>query len=163
MMTIKEVIEALIADRGPIIAIFLIATTLVQIAPIKINPWSALLRWIGNQLNKEVIAKIDDVDKRLNEHIRDSMEEDIRVRRASILDFGSSVIRGVNYHKEKFNAMINECDSYEKYCEDNHIINGVATASIAEIRRIYQEHLRNNDFLVEKGVLDESNKKGTVS
>ena len=63
--------------------------------------------------------------------------------------------------------MINECDQYEKYIDENKIKNGVAEASIAEIRRIYQEHLRNHDFLVESEPLPkqqvaakQSSKKG---
>lgn len=149
-MTIKEILEQLVADRGPIALLFIVAMTLVQISPIKINPWSAIVKWIGSNLNKEVIEKVDLIEKRLDEHIRMSDEADIRVRRTNILDFSSSVIRGVNYHREKFDFMIVECDNYEKYCKENHIINGVADASIAEIRRIYQEHLRNDDFLHEK-------------
>lgn len=149
-MTIKDLMEMVIEDRGPILLVFVIATTLIQVAPININPWSAIFKWLGGQLNTEVIDKVDKIEVRLDEHIKDSMENELKARRTSILDFSSSVIRGVNYHKEKFDFMINECDSYVKYCKENEIINGVADASIAEIRRIYQEHLRNDDFLVEK-------------
>lgn len=149
-MTIKELFEMLMEDRGPIILIVLAAMTLVQVTPIKLNPWSALFKWFGKQINKEVIEKIDTIEKRLDKHIKDSEDSELNTRRTEILDFSSSVIRGVNYHKEKFDFMIKECDSYEKYCSDNKVVNGVAAASIAEIRRIYQEHLRNDDFLHEK-------------
>lgn len=152
IMTVKEIAEEILRDSGPISLVILAMLTFIQITPIKLNPWSALFRWLGRQMNGEVIQKIDKVEERLDKHIADSDESDLKARRASILDFSSSVIRGVNYHKEKFDFMIQECDSYEKYCHENNIINGVATASIAEIRRIYQEHLRNDDFLVEKGI-----------
>lgn len=148
-MTIKELMELLVADRGPILLITCIALTIIQIAPIKINPWGTIFSWFGRQLNKDVITKIDVIEERLNTHIRVSEEIELRERRTNILDFSSSVLRGVNYHKEKFDFMIAECDSYEKYCTKNNIRNGVAEASIAEIRRIYQERLRNNDFLVD--------------
>ena len=148
-MTIQEIMEMIVADRGPIALVFVIALTLLQISPIKINPWTAILNWLGKQINKEVLDKIDLVEKRLDEHIQDSEDNTLKARRVAILDFSSSIIRGVNYHREKFDFMINECDSYEKYCADNKIKNGVADASIAEIRRIYQEHLRNADFLTE--------------
>ena len=149
-MTVKDLVELLSQDKGPILLTITIAMTVIQVIPqIKINPWSAIVRWIGRQLNEEVLDKIDTVERRLNDHIKDSEEQDLKTRRAAILDFSSSVIRGVNYHKEKFDFMIAECDSYEKYCNDNKIKNGVAEASIAEIRRIYKEHLRNDDFLRE--------------
>lgn len=149
-MTFQQIVEQLVADRGPIFAVFLAAITLVQIAPIKLNPWSYIFGWLGKQLNKEVIDKIDEVEKRLDTHIKDSDEAELKARRTNILDFSSSVIRGVNYHKEKFDFMITECDNYEKYCKENDITNGVAIASIAEIRRIYAERLRDDDFLREK-------------
>ena len=148
-MTIQQIAEAIVADRGPIILVIVAMMTFVEITPIKLSPWSAIFNWFGKKLNKEVIDKIDKLEGRLDTHIKDSEEQELRSRRTSILDFSSSVIRGVNYHREKFDFMINECDQYEKYCVKNEIKNGVAEASIAEIRRIYQEHLRNNDFLVE--------------
>ena len=150
IMTVQEILEMVVEDRGPIFLVFVILMTVIEITPIKINPWTALFGWLGKQINKGVINKIDDLEKRLDEHIKNSSEMELKARRVAILDFGSSIIRGTNYHKEKFDFMINECDSYEKYCKDNEITNGVAQASIEEIRRIYQEHLRNADFLTEK-------------
>lgn len=153
-MTIKEILEMLFEDRGPIIMLFLIATTLVEIAPIKLNPWKKLLKWFGSLFNSDVMMKLTDVDHkvgdietRLNDHIKASDEMDLKARRSAILDFASNLMRGQNYHKEKFEFMIRECDSYEKYCRDNGVINGVADASITEIRRIHAEKLRTNGFL----------------
>jgi len=149
-MSIQAVFNQLTQDNGPILLLIVAVATLVQITPIKINPWSALFGWIGRQINKEVVDKINVVEARLNDHINESSDAELRARRAAILDFSSSILRGVNYHKEKFEFMITECDSYEKYCKDNDIRNGVAEASIAEIRKIYQDHLHRNDFLSDK-------------
>lgn len=52
-MTLKEILEA----GGGILFIVL---TLVQVAPIKVNPWTALGRSIGRVLNKEVMDKIEE-------------------------------------------------------------------------------------------------------
>ncbi len=51
-MTMEE-----IATGG---GILLVAMTLIQIAPIKLNPWSALAKAIGRAINGEVIAKWSD-------------------------------------------------------------------------------------------------------
>lgn len=148
-MSVQQIAETIVADRGPILVTILIAMTLVQIVPIKLNPWDAIFRWLGRRLNKEVMEKVNTIETRLDAHIEISTEAELRARRASILDFSSSVIRGVNYHREKFDFMIAECDSYEKYCKENDIMNGVAEASIEEIRRVYKEHLQKNDFLTD--------------
>lgn len=150
-MSLQSILETIVENRGSIFLIIIIAMTVIQIAPIKINPWGALFGWLGKQLNKDVLAKIQVVETRLDTHIKESENSELKTRRATLLDFGSSVIRGVNYHKEKFDFMMAECDSYEKYCQENKIKNGVAEASIAEIRRIYKERLQANDFLTEKG------------
>ena len=52
-MTLKEIFEA----GGGILFVVL---TLVQVAPIKVNPWTALGRSIGRVLNKEVMDKIEE-------------------------------------------------------------------------------------------------------
>ena len=162
-MTLKQIFEELFADRGPLIALFLIATTLVQVAPLKINPWSAMFRWIGDKLNTGVITKINEVEKkvdniesRLDKHIEDSNAAEIRARRQAILDFASSLIRGDNYNREKFEFMMKECDSYKKHCKENDIINGVADTSIQEIKRVYEEKYRTNGFLMEQGSIQYS-------
>ena len=160
-MTIQNILEMLFKEKEWILGGFIILTSIIQISPIKLNPWSSILRWIGSTINKGTEDKIDklsqkltEMEQKLNKHIVESEQSDLKTRRTVILDFSSSVLRGVNYHKEKFDFMINECDAYEKYCSDNNILNGVATASINEIRRIYKEKLRNCDFLKEQDVND---------
>ena len=44
-------------------------------------------------------------------------------------------------------SVINEHNLLQRDCDDNGIKNGVAEASIAEIRAIYQDKLHRNDFL----------------
>lgn len=154
-MTLQQLINSIFEQRGPIALTIVAMMTLIQISPIKVNPWSYLFKWLGRQINSEVMKKINEVEKRLDEHIKNSLDAELKARRAAILDFSSSVIRGTNYHREKFAFMIRECDAYETYCRENNIVNGVANASIAEIRRIYQEHLRNQDFLMESGIDDD--------
>ena len=51
---------------------------LIQIAPVKINPWGALARWIGKAINGEVLDKLGRVEKRLDEHIKTRHELDPR-------------------------------------------------------------------------------------
>ena len=40
----------------------LLLMTLVQIAPIKINPWSAVARGIGKTMNKDMMDKLESVE-----------------------------------------------------------------------------------------------------
>ena len=60
-------IQEILASSGGALVILM---TLVQIAPIKVNPWSAIGKMIGKALNGDVIAKLNEVQGRLDEHIR---------------------------------------------------------------------------------------------
>ena len=54
ILTIKEI---LLSGSG----LLLILMTLVQIAPIKINPWSALAKAIGKAINADVSNRLDGI------------------------------------------------------------------------------------------------------
>ena len=45
--------------------VLLVAMTLIQVAPIKVNPWSAIAKAIGRAINGEVIAKVDQLERDL--------------------------------------------------------------------------------------------------
>ena len=66
-------------------------------------------------------------------------------------------MNGRPHTKEEFEFVISECDQYEKYIERTQSKNGVATATIAEIRRLYKKGLHDNSFLKE-GEADEEKK-----
>ena len=51
-------IQEILASSGGALVILM---TLVQIAPIKVNPWSAIGKMIGKALNGDVIAKLNEV------------------------------------------------------------------------------------------------------
>ena len=40
----------------------LVLTTLIQISPLKIDPWGAFARWIGRALNGDVLKKLDTLE-----------------------------------------------------------------------------------------------------
>ena len=129
--------------------LFVLLLTIIQIAPIKINPWDKILVWFGNHMNADIVRRVDVIEEKLDEHIRDSSEERIRKIRADILDFGNACMNGRPHTKEEFEFVISECDAYEKHIEKMQIRNGVATATIKEVRRLYEKHLCENTFLKE--------------
>ena len=56
----------IIAAGGGLLAAVM---TLLQIAPIKLNPWSWMAKAIGRAINGEVLAKLGQVEERLDKHI----------------------------------------------------------------------------------------------
>ena len=59
--------EAEVLTGGGIV---LVAMTLIQISPIKLDPWSAIARAVGRAINKDVIDKLDETREILDAHIK---------------------------------------------------------------------------------------------
>ena len=129
--------------------------SLIQISPIKINPWSAIARWLGRAINGEVIKKLDEVKAgqkantdRLNEHIRLDDERNADEHRAKILRFNNELIRDIPHTKEEFVDILADIDVYERYCKQHpEYKNNRAVHAIANIGRVYDERLAKHDFL----------------
>ena len=65
--------------------ILIILLTLVQITPIKINPWSAILKWIGKQTQAETIKKIDDLMEQYEQICNELFQSDKMQKQAMSL------------------------------------------------------------------------------
>ena len=48
----------------------LVLLSLIEVSPIKINPWSRLAKIIGHALNAEVLEQQKQTQKKLEEHIQ---------------------------------------------------------------------------------------------
>ena len=129
--------------------LFILLLTVIQVTPIKLNPWDKILTWLGNHMNADIVKRVDVIEGKLDEHIRDSASERIRKTRADILVFGNECMRGTPHTKEQFDFVLSECDQYEGHMESTNTPNGVAKATIKEIRRLYAKNLRDNTFLKE--------------
>ncbi len=148
-MTVSEILEW---SGGGI----LLLLTLVQIAPIKVNPWSWVAKKLGRAINGEVLGEIADIKKqqreaqdKLDKHIQDDDERDANMHRQRILRFNIELMRGEDYTHEYFTDMLQDIDEYERFCEGHPgYKNNRAVLAIANIRRVYEEHERNGGFLM---------------
>ena len=152
-MTASEFINSLICiikqEGGSILLILAIVLSFVQISPIKIEPWSIILGWIGKKINRDVYARLDSIEKTLSGHIQESQDEKLEGTRSMILNFGTSCMRGEGHTKEEFDFIISKCDKYERHCIEDKRPNGVATATINQIRKLYDYNIMHNTFLSE--------------
>ena len=124
--------------------------TLVQIAPVKVNPWSAIARWIGKAINGEVLGKLGRLETRLDEHINTDDKRDADGHRVKILQFNNELLRSIDHTKEEFIEALAEIDAYERFCKDHSDYpNNRAVMAIENIRENYKERLKKHDFLQE--------------
>lgn len=148
-------------------AIVAVLMSMVEIAPIKINPWSAILKYIGGKLNGEtqkdiqsikadvqgVKADVQMLDSKI-EAVRESSEViEVKQSRVRILRFDEELLKGEEHTKEHFNQILDDIDLYEQYCDKHEgFRNGIARHAIKHIRYIYDELERKGAFYKEREI-----------
>lgn len=134
-------IQEIITNGGGVLVVVM---TLVQIAPVKINPWSWLARAIGKAMG------LDRIEKKLDAHILMDDRRTADGHRARILHFNNELLRDIDHTKEEFTEVLLEIDEYEKYCDKHpEYPNNRAVLAIENIREVYKERLKRHDFLQE--------------
>jgi hypothetical protein len=122
-------------------------TTMVQIAPIKVNPWSWLGRAIGRAINAEVIQKVDKLEGDLRNLKDRSEEHEAKSCRIRILRFGDEILHGVHHSKEHFDQILLDITEYENYCRDHpRFKNNMTVITTSVIMSTYQECWKENKF-----------------
>lgn len=128
--------------------VLLIIMTIVQVSPIKINPWSWLARKIGKAINGEIIDRVDKLDRDLSALRAESKEREATTCRSRILLFGDEILHGVYHSKEHFDQTLLDIKFYEDYCDTHkEFRNNIAVATIERIKQVYTECMRENSFL----------------
>lgn len=128
--------------------VLLFVMSVVQIAPIEIKPWSAIARAFGRAINAEVLRDLKTVKQDLTDHIRIDGERDADEHRARILRFNNELLRDIPHTKEEFIDALADIDFYDRYCRDHeNYKNNRAVHAIANISRVYDDRLREHDFL----------------
>lgn len=158
-MSVEEIVKWV---GGGIVAL----ATLVQITPIKINPWSTLLNAIGKMLFGEALRSIeshfDKIDKKIDgmeksiSNQKEAFEKRIdyedesraKDKRFRILRFGDEVSHGEKHSEEMFNQIMEDISDYCDYCaEHKGFKNKKAEVTIGIIVEKYRICKQNNDFL----------------
>ena len=123
------------------------AITLIEIAPIKINPWATLFNWIGNIINGDIKTEIKGMKDDLTELKKDFESKKAEDMRWEILNFANSCRRGAEHGKDSWRHAMSQLAEYESYTERKGITNGVIEEDAHYLRELYQERNRKNDFL----------------
>lgn len=172
-MTLQEIICLFKGHVSPWIALLVCLSLLVEITPIKFNPWSWLAKKLGTAFNGSVMNEIGNLKTEMGKEIgtiktgmgnvnqeikgikkdvadirEEAKEREATNRRSRILEFGDEILHGNKYSKEHFDQILLDVTSYETYCGDHpHYMNSVAEATIKHIKKVYQHCLDNDGFL----------------
>ena len=150
-MTVQQILEWC----GKNIVVVLVGlSALIQITPIKINPWTTLFKWIGNKANEDLRKEVGGVNKKLDSLSKDvddlsrQRKEDEKDRiRWEILDFANSCRNGRRHTKDEYLHIIELNDKYKKLLKETGDKNGVFEVEYEYIKGLYKERQEKNDFL----------------
>ena len=132
-------IQELLTGGGGLVVL---ALTVIQIAPIKLNPWSAIAKILGRAINAEVLAELERTRIKLDNHIKTDDERAADMHRARILQFNNELIRNIPHTREEFIEILAEIDGYEKILQEEPEIIPTAGLPTHANMQVYDERLQ---------------------
>lgn len=128
--------------------IYLIASgTIIEISPIKFNPITMILKWMGDKMNSGLKTELDALKKAQEDQKKDFQDFKVAQYRYEIFQFESEIRDNNDRHtEEQYNHILEQCKKYEAYCVDNDIPNGKAEMAIKHIRDVCYDHLKHDSF-----------------
>lgn len=138
-MALTEIAQKLTAGElaGWAVVLIILTFSLIQIAPVKLNPWDSILGWFGRKLNGNMQKRLDDLEKQ----IRNMW---INTHRLHILTFARECRANIEHSSDEWTNVLNVAEEYEKTVHEQRITNGVITQDTAYIRALYQELSRDH-------------------
>ena len=134
-------------DSGYIVLVTVILSACIEISPIKINPLSSLLKWIGNTINKDMKEQLQEVSTQLT-NVSDRIDNiELNNTRSTILDFANSCMNERKHTKEEFDHIIDLHTEYEKTIEAKKLTNGRMDLAFKYISELYLRCQTENSFL----------------
>lgn len=124
--------------------IFFILLSLIQIAPIKFNPWST----IGKVLLGDLTNKINNMEKKIDNIEYKEDRRDAINKRVRILRFEDE-LQDTRYHsKDSFDQVLSDITDYNIYCKQHpQFKNEQTMATVEHITKVYKKRLQKHDFL----------------
>ncbi len=140
-MSLTEYVAAVLAAMASVM-------TFVEIMPLQVKPWGRLLQQLGRAINGEVLAEVERLSAELQSLSVAFGQQQAENCRARVIRFGDELLHDELHSKEHFDQILLDISFYEQYCRDNpNFANGVAAMTIARIKQVYANCLREHNFL----------------
>lgn len=127
--------------------IIIVVSIFIQITPIKVNPWSALFKWIGKTITGNACSKIDGLIDKVEKIEKDVKTNEKDRIRWEILDFANSCRNDRKHTRDEFQHIVALNDKYKRLLKETNDTNGVFEVEYNYIQDLYAERLEKNDFL----------------
>lgn len=138
-----------------------ILSVVVEVAPIKINPWTVIFKYIGGIINRGVYKKLDDIEgatqrntraiedikaeieSRFNDYDKQDKEYQAVGMRNEIINFAENLKLGRVYSEKQFEYILDVVSKYNMHCEKykikNHYIDDAHDIIKSEMKERFEE------------------------
>ena len=145
MDAIKELLEC--CNSTSLLTFVIFLSIFIEIVPIKVNPVSAVFKWIGKVSNKDIEKKIVEISTKL-ENVSERIDMiEINNMRTQILDFANSCMNGRKHTKEEFEHVIDLKNNYDLIINKRGFKNGRVDLAFKYMSDLYVKCLNENSFL----------------
>ena len=133
-MTLYDMVTKMTAGEmaGGAAVLIIILFSMVQISPVKLNPWDNIFGWFGKKINGAMEKRIGELENRISDMW-------VNEHRQHILTFARECREDISHSSDEWTNVLNVAEEYEEYVEKNSITNGIITQDTEYIRGLYQE------------------------
>lgn len=145
-MALDEILELFLPvspKAGLLLTVFSLLC-LVQISPIKINPWDTILGWIGTKINAGVKKDLDEVSRQTSIQKEEFREFWVDYQREAILRFSRECSQETPHSREEWNHILDIIKRYETFCKKHDIANGVIEENSSYLRDLHKKLLQEH-------------------
>lgn len=126
-MTLQDI---LVSGGG----ILILLLTIIQVTPLKLNPWSVVAKALGKALTVDVLEKLD--------------ENSASTCRYRLIRFDDELRHHIKHTQEHFDQILDDITIYERYCKEHpNYPNSKAVLAIENIKSTYVKCREENSFL----------------
>lgn len=133
---------------GDVVVIGIVFLSLIQVTPLKLDPWSHFFKWVGKLINGDVMKEIDGLKKDVDEMKKHEAELEANNERNRILRFDDELRRKIDHSEEFFDQILADVSSYKKYCKEHeNYPNSKAESAMKNIEDTYRRCKQENKFI----------------
>ena len=118
--------------------------SLIQIAPIKVNPWDSMLGWVGSKINAGIKGQLEAVRLQADSQQEEFREFWIDYQREAILRFSRECSQEIPHSREEWNHILDIIRRYESFCVKHDIANGVIEENSSYLRDLHKQLLQEH-------------------
>ena len=133
---------------GRVALVIAAISVVIQITPVKINPWSWLARKIGKAINGDMMEEFKAMRKDLDDMKNEMEATNAKNLRTKIIRFSSEIRAHQLHTKDYFDEILDDITAYELYCDAHKDFkNNITDISSGLIKDTYKRCLAENEFL----------------